>query len=96
MTKQARLPASLEQPKLADLRFDEVCFTVPWAMRVDRDGLCWLRSDFSRHEVPGGAVQMMVQRRDDGLHVWVPAGTTYSRENNPPNHNDLPVAGIHT
>ena len=50
----------------------EVAWTVPWMLDRDEQGRFWLHGGASAHSAPGGTVQMRVERRPDGYHVWQP------------------------
>lgn len=67
----ARLPEDLVEATVEKMAIGEVGYTVPWAMWVDEQRQCWLHPQYSIHEKPGGTVEMKVERRIDGFHVWV-------------------------
>jgi hypothetical protein len=52
-------------------------YTLPWGMWVDANMNCWLHPQYPAEHEPGGTVQMRVERREDGFHVWPPSGETY-------------------
>lgn len=92
--RQASLPEDLEPENLEHMQVGDVAFTVPWAMRVDRERRCWLAPTYPAHEAPGGTVQMRVERRDDGYHAWPPGDERWQPESG--DHSDhLPVAHLH-
>jgi hypothetical protein len=74
---QAILPEHLEEYTVESMMTGESAFTVPWAMWVDRDRRCWLHPGYRVSSQPGGTVRMLVERRDDGYHVFPPFGERY-------------------
>lgn len=95
------LPLDLvEDNRLKDLLPGESGWTVPWAMAVINDR-CYLNGNYDYHEHPGGTVEMKVEHRRDGYHVFVrTTGYKYSSCDDPPwngtSQEDLiPVVGIH-
>jgi hypothetical protein len=83
---QARLPKALlrdAEPTIADMEFGRTCYTVPWAMWADRDGLMWLHPDYPAVGQPGGAIEMRVELRADGYHVWPVPGRGYRPQAQP-------------
>jgi hypothetical protein len=80
---QARLPKSLEEnePTVATMRFGQVAWTVPWAMWADQDRLLWLHPDYKISAQPGGTVEMRVELREDGYHVWAPKECSWKPRN---------------
>lgn len=70
--KQAVPPEWLERNNsIADMAVGQIKWTVPWAMWVDRDRLCWLHPRYSAHDMSGGTVKMRIQREVDGYHVFI-------------------------
>jgi hypothetical protein len=67
---QARLPEKSREATLATMEPGCRRYTVPWAMRADKDGRMWLNLNYQAHGSPGGTVSMRVERREDGYHVW--------------------------
>jgi hypothetical protein len=61
-----------DRPPLDELTVGEVAWTVPWMLDRDEQGRFWLHGGASAHSAPGGTVQMRVERRPDGYHVWLP------------------------
>jgi hypothetical protein len=75
-------------------------WTVPWAMWVDQHNKCWLHPEYTIHATPGGTVQMRVEFRDDGYHVWLVEGQRYSPSAKPGYCSPestvyIPVAELH-
>lgn len=101
MSKQAVLPDALESRSLSSMSIGETGWTVPWAMWVDRQRRCWLNPGFLAESDPGGTVEMKVELRDDGYHVWPPRGTRYSisaelGSDAAQPHPRLPVVELHS
>ncbi len=90
----ASLPEGVEEPTIERMATGDVGYTVPWAMWVDGERRCWLKPSFTLRERPGGTAQLRVARQDDGYHVWVPAGETWTVEHGSA-HTDVPVAQLH-
>lgn len=65
----ARLPEDLEAPAVRNMEVGEKSWSVPWAMEVDSERRCWLRSTYTGHDEPGGTVSMLVTRTEDGFEV---------------------------
>lgn len=74
---QASLPRQLEGPTIATMEFGRAYYTVPWAMWADADRLLWLHPDYPAESSPGGTVQMRIELRDDGYHVWPPSDASH-------------------
>lgn len=91
---QARLPEELrDTAKIANMEAGQVRYTVPWAMKADLDGALWLRPDYLASERPGGTVEMRIERRGDGYHVWPVPGYRYSPDGaHPAGGPYIPVA----
>jgi hypothetical protein len=75
---QAVLPEHLEDPTIDNMTVGQVAYTMSWAMSVDSARRCWLNPRYPAFPEPGGTVKMRLQRRDDGFHVWIPQGETWS------------------
>jgi hypothetical protein len=75
---QAQLPRELEGPTIATMGFQRTYYTVPWAMWADAGRLLWLHPDYTVKDHPGGTLQMRIELRDDGYHVWPPRGESYN------------------
>jgi hypothetical protein len=98
---QAQLPRELEGPSIATMEFGCAYYTVPWAMWVDADRMLWLHPDYPAESAPDGTVQMRIELRDDGYHVWPPGDKPYRPQQE---HGYLggtsqpfiPVAVLHT
>lgn len=67
----AQLPKNLVEDVIEGMAVGEVGYTVPWAMWVDQQMQCWLHPQYSIHKEPGGTVEMRIEHRPDGFHVWV-------------------------
>lgn len=81
--RQATLPEDLEGNTVDSMVTGEVGYIVPWGMWADTDRNCWLHPKYALHKRSHGTVQMRVERREDGYHVWVPPGTTWSVQAEP-------------
>jgi hypothetical protein len=101
MSRHAVLPEGLEDGGgIGGMMIGEVAYTLPWAMWVDTDRRCWLHPHYPARESAGGTVQMRVERRLDGYHVWPPPGNKWSvkRRNGFVGGEDvefIPVAELH-
>lgn len=98
MTKLPR--QFLDTSTLENMQVGETRYTLPWGMRVDADLECWLHPKYPANCFPGGTVQMRVERRKDGYHVWPPAGESYSPgagygSMSPDDTAWIPVAEVH-
>jgi hypothetical protein len=78
MKNQATLPQAYRESTISAMHVGQTVFTVPWAVWVDHDMLCWLHPGYSVDSGPGGTVQMQVTRKADGYHVWGVRGFSYS------------------
>ncbi len=70
----------VEEDTLAQMKVGESTYTVPWAMTLfdtDQGTIACLNGDYTSHESPGGTVQMLVKRTEDGYEVEVPIGYDY-------------------
>lgn len=76
----ATLPENLEAAAIDTMMTGEVAYTVPWAMWVDTQRRCWLHPKYTTHETPHGTVEMRIELRQDGYHVWPPAGATWDMQ----------------
>lgn len=96
-----RLPQRfLDTFTLNNMREGETRFTLPWGMWVDADMECWLHPDYPAELRVHGTAQMRVERRQDGYHVWPPAGETYKPRAghgfaSPDDTPWIPVAEVH-
>jgi hypothetical protein len=98
--KQALLPKSLEEAKIGGMCTGDGGWAVPWAMWVDRERRCWLHPNYTIHAHRGGTVQMRVELRGDGYHVWTAADHRYDLNDEPgyvsPSDTEyLPVVELH-
>ena len=76
--RQAKLPSNLETTSAIDrMALGKVGYTLPWGMWVDNDRNCWLHPKYPVDDQPQGTSQMRVELREDGYHVWAPAGKTW-------------------
>jgi len=53
-------------------------YVVPWALFVNGDN-AYLNANFSLHRFPGGTVSMLVEWKENGLHVHLPYGEKFSK-----------------
>jgi hypothetical protein len=74
----AILPEDFEQDTIDAMMTGDGGYTVPWAMWVDDKRQCWLHPKYTIQAHTGGTVQMRVERRDDGYHVWLVPGEKYT------------------
>lgn len=81
--RQAVLPEDVEEYTLSSMNTGDVAWTLPWGMWVDRARRCWLHPSYPAESQPGGTVQMRVELREDGYHVWLPADQRYSPQDQP-------------
>lgn len=94
----AKLPDALLQPPprlLSDMQIGERAVFLRSALYVDSDGACYLNpgATFFAGSLP--PLTLTVERRDDGFHVFVAAGTSWRKEDRVP-ASYLPVASITT
>lgn len=80
---QATLPEDMEEDTLDSMLTGESAYTTPWGMWVDAERQCWLHPAYPAHKRPGGTVEMRVERRQDGYHVWPPRGYKYKPSSEP-------------
>lgn len=104
--KNARLPEDLEETSLKSMEVGDSSWAVPWAMEVDSQRRCWLKSGFKGFDIPGGTVSMLVTRMEEGFIVdisqvgdykWLPGQTLEDEDledQNPENPEWLPVIRI--
>lgn len=96
------MPATLpdeyeEKDKLGLLPERERVYTVPWAMSVTHSGECYLNSEYTFQRSPYGTLEMAVERRADGYHVWLSPGFKYDKRDKPTGSwGAIPVAEVHT
>jgi hypothetical protein len=76
--RQARLPAVLRETTIATMKPGRTYYTVPWAMRADTDGRLWLYPGHMADVRRCGTVEMRVELREDGYHVWPVPGKVYA------------------
>jgi hypothetical protein len=76
--RQARLAAALCETTIARMEPGRTYYTVPWAMRADTEGRLWLYPGHTADVRRCGAVEMRVERREDGYHVWPAPGRDYA------------------
>lgn len=98
--RQAILPPQAEEPTIDQMKVGEVCYTLPWGMWVDSNRLCWLHPKYPAENRPGGTVEMRVELRKDGFHVWVPKGRSWKPSSkpgfvSPADTKYLPVVELH-
>ena len=65
------LPKSKEEKLIKDLKVGESCYTVPWAMWVNKDNVCFLREDFKASSSKGGTVELKIERVEDGYIAYI-------------------------
>lgn len=78
----ARLPTKYYQRSLSRLPIGATGYTVPWAMRVDERGECWLKADYPYDNTSHGTMCMMVENTSRGFVVTIPVdyGHQWERE----------------
>lgn len=79
----AVLPEDMERATIGTMMTGDRRYVVPWAMWVDAERSCWLHPDYDTHDRCGGTVQMRVELREDGYHVWPVAGHGYRPQSGP-------------
>jgi hypothetical protein len=99
-TRHAILPEDYEEATIDSMVTGERGYTVPWAMWVDADRNCWLHPKYTIHADTCGTVQMRVELREDGYHVWLVPGEKYQPRASPgycsPEDTEyLPVVELH-
>jgi hypothetical protein len=77
------------------MQVGESGFTVPWAMRVDRDRKCWLRAGCLVEAASGGTVRMHVRREEDGYHAWFVEDFRYTLDDLQSSVEFVPVVELH-
>jgi len=93
--RTAQLPEHLVELTLDTMQIGDVAYVTPWTMYVDRERFCWLARSFPPGKTPGGTVEMRVERRSDGFHVWAVPGYRYTPKGQPADGEYLPVAELH-
>lgn len=79
----ARLPDRFFQRTIDGMWVGSQRYTVPWAMWVGMDGCCWLHPRYSVHKHPGGTVEMLIERTDDGFRVTPPPSERWTPVDRP-------------
>lgn len=79
----AILPEQFEYMTINKMVVGDSGYTVPWAMWVDKSRNCWLHPDYTLSAKPGGTVEMRVEKRKNGFHVWLAPGENYSPSSEP-------------
>ncbi len=108
----ATLPDSMLESTLGDLKVGEKAMTTPWAVWFDMKGKGHLHPQYPAVSVDEAkaefaarngnyTVTMLVERRADGYHIWVPAGEQYQRQDKPgyvggENLKYIPVVKVHS
>lgn len=72
--EESKERAEHHEATIAEMTRGQARYTVPWAMRADLGGGLWLHPRYTVHDRPGGTVQMRIELRGDGYHVWPVAG----------------------
>lgn len=72
------MPSSRYEKTIDSMKVGESGYTTPWAMWVDLDSHMWLHPKYPVEPSIEGTVDMRVERRDDGFHVWPPADEKYT------------------
>ena len=82
---------------IADMTPGDIGFTVPWAMRRDKDGKLWMIGKFRVYFEPNPADDsvMLIEYHGNGWHVWPPEGQPYEKHAMPPRLVKFPVANVH-
>ncbi len=86
--------SSARRGTLAAMYVGEAAYTTYWAMSADLQRKCWLNPNYPAKSQPSGTVEMRVERRKDGYHVWVPQGASWEPIDLA-GRKHLPVAKIH-
>lgn len=97
---QAVLPEDMEEDTVASMLTGESAYMVPWGMWVDNERHCWLHPGYTTHKRPGGTVEMRVELREDGYHVWPVRGHKYQPTEapgyaSPADTQYIPVVELH-
>ena len=66
----ATLPEHMEENAIRGMSPDDVGFTVPWAIWVDRDRQMWINGNYTTHSEPGGTVCMKIKRLKSSVRVY--------------------------
>lgn len=69
MTRNAKLPPGRLEPSIEAMKPGEQGYTVPWAIVVDTDMNMWINGKYTFQTQPGGTVQLLVVRTEDGVKV---------------------------
>jgi hypothetical protein len=56
------LPEELEQISISALQEGEIGFTLPWAVFVQEDGICWIRGDYPLYSHPTDNAVLRIRR----------------------------------
>lgn len=97
----ATLPDEAISHTISAMAVGEVAYTTPWGMWVDLEGRGWLHPDYTASPSAMGTVRMRVERRDDGYHVWLVPGETYTPQEepsyvSPADTQYVPVVAMHS
>lgn len=67
--KHARLPDNMRERIIRDMPIGDQGWTVPWAVWADHEGKLWINGRYTLSNNPGGTVEMLVRRSEDGIEV---------------------------
>lgn len=96
----AILPKDFEEHTVEFMAVGETAWIVPWGMWVDRERRCWLNPDYATKATAAGTVQMRIEHRVEGFHVWLVADHRYILKSRPSYNSGedvvyLPVIALH-
>lgn len=74
--------------RVFDMKPNDFAYVVPWAIKVDIDGRCWVDKAFRAHHHPGGTVDCLVVRKHSGFeidisgtdNVWISDSTRFDKD----------------
>lgn len=70
MKNPIKLPAKYEdRATIRYMKPGDIAWTLPWAVMVDEDHNVWINGDYPARQNPGGTVQMMIRRLNDGIEI---------------------------
>jgi len=56
-----------EDIQIRNMPIGQTVYVVPWAFRIQKNGIWYVRGDYGYHNEPGGTAQVKISRKAKGI-----------------------------
>ena len=75
---QAKLPADKKKKTIGDMEVGESGYSVPWAIKINKNMVAWLDADYTIRNQKSGAADTKITKEAEGYAVEVPTSERFT------------------